>query len=196
MQNYPETLLAQFGNSPVLLAMIDSFNEAVDPADTIDTWYDMVWNIDTAEGYGLAVWGRIVGVTNVIDLPPSGQRPAFGYGEAGAPTQMTPYNVAPFYSGPAPAQATTVADYVFRNMIFAKAYANITDRSISTMNQGLALLFPGLTNGHVTDDGNMQATYAFFSELPDYQVAILKQSGCVPGPTGVQMRIHDTTGYR
>lgn len=196
MQDYATTLLAQFGNSPRIIALLDSFNDAVDPADTIDSWYGAVWNIATAGSFGLHVWGRIVGVTNVVDLPPSAQRPAFGYGEAGQPTQMTPYNVAPFYSGPSPAQATTVSDYVFKNMIFAKAYANITDRSIPSMNQGLALVFPGLINGHVTDDGNMQGTFNFFSELAEFQVAILKQSGCVPGPTGVQMRIHDTTGYR
>lgn len=196
MQNYPETLLAQFGNSPVLLAMIDSFNDAVDPADTIDTWYDMVWNIETAATFGLQVWGRIVGVTNVIDLPPSGTSPAFGYNEGGDPTVLTPYNNAPFYAGPPPAQATTVANYVFRNMIFAKAYANVTDRSIPTMNQGLQLLFPTRPNANVSDDGNMVATYNFYSELDDWEVAIIKQSSVVPSPTGVLMRIHDTTGYR
>lgn len=196
MQDYVATVFKQFANSPKLLAIIESFNDAVDPSSVIDDWYDAVWNINTAEGWGLQVWGRIVGVSNVIDLPPGGSGPALGFEEVGDATNYTPFNNAPFYGGPPPSQATTVSDYVFRNMIFAKAYANITDRSIPTMNQGLALLFPGLTNGHVTDDGNMQATYAFFSVLPDFQVAILKQSGVVPGPTGVQMRIHDTTGYR
>jgi len=196
MQNVAATIISQYANSPILGAMIESFNEAVDPADSIDSWYSMVWNIATAKGYGLQVWGRIVGVTNVIDLPPTGTNPALGFEEGGAPTVFTPFNNSPFYGGPPPAQATTVADYVFRNMIYAKAFANITDRSIPTMNQGLQLLFPGLTNGHVTDDGNMVATYTFYSELSESQVAILKQSGVVPGPTGVLMRILDSTGYR
>jgi hypothetical protein len=63
MQNHRATVISQFANSPVLLALVDSMDSEIDPSANIDAFYDTVWNINTASGYGLDVWGRIVGVS-------------------------------------------------------------------------------------------------------------------------------------
>jgi hypothetical protein len=56
------TIFSQWANAPVILELLAQMNEDIDPRANFDAFYDQVWNIDTAEGYGLDLWGRIVGV--------------------------------------------------------------------------------------------------------------------------------------
>lgn len=62
MRDWIKTVISQYGNSPTLLAIIETFNESIRPDVDIDNFYNTVWNIDTAEGFGLDIWGRIVGL--------------------------------------------------------------------------------------------------------------------------------------
>lgn len=71
MQNYLQTVISQFGNSPTILAMIDTFNQAVDPSADIDNFVTWVWQVSTAQGFGLDIWGRIVGVSRTIPGTPA-----------------------------------------------------------------------------------------------------------------------------
>jgi len=75
------TIMSQYANSPTLDALITSFNAAMDMTAFNDNFYDNMWNIQTAQGYGLDVWGRIVGVTRTLSIP--GAITFFGFGEAG-----------------------------------------------------------------------------------------------------------------
>ena len=59
MQNWESTLASQYANSPALLAVIKGMNDSIDPTARIDDFYRLVWNVDTAVGHGLDVWGRI-----------------------------------------------------------------------------------------------------------------------------------------
>jgi hypothetical protein len=71
MENVSQTIISQFGNSPTILALIESFNAAVDPSADIDAFLTHVWQVDTAQGVFLDnVWGRIVGVTRTIPTNP------------------------------------------------------------------------------------------------------------------------------
>lgn len=64
------TIISQYANSPALTGMIDSFNAAVDTTDDLANFYAWVWNVSTAQGFGLDIWGRIVGVTRTIQTSP------------------------------------------------------------------------------------------------------------------------------
>lgn len=70
MISVSQTILSQYGNSPTLLAMIDALNAAIDPSADIDSFYAWIWSVDSAQGFGLDIWGRIVGVARVIDTTP------------------------------------------------------------------------------------------------------------------------------
>ena len=71
MNNVLQTVVSQWGNSPTILALIESFNAAVDPSGDIDNFLTHVWQVDTAQGVFLDnVWGRIVGVTRTIPTNP------------------------------------------------------------------------------------------------------------------------------
>ena len=50
-----QTVLSQYANSPVLLSLIDSFSDAIDRQSDIDAFYRAVWDLTTANSYGLDV---------------------------------------------------------------------------------------------------------------------------------------------
>ena len=64
-----QTVISQYANSPVLLALLRRLNTALDQAANIEQFYTLVWDLRTAVGYGLDVWGRIVGVNRVLRVP-------------------------------------------------------------------------------------------------------------------------------
>lgn len=70
MENYLQTVQSEYGNSPTILALIESFNAAVDPSADIDNFLIWCWQVDTAQGVFLDSWGRIVGVTRTIPTDP------------------------------------------------------------------------------------------------------------------------------
>jgi hypothetical protein len=57
---------SQYSASRRLLAMTGSFQDVLDPTVDIDLFYKRIFNILTAEGYGLDNWGRILGIARVI----------------------------------------------------------------------------------------------------------------------------------
>ena len=69
MNNVLQTIVSQWGNSPTILALIESFNAAVDPAPDLDAFLTHVWQVDTAQGFGLDIWGRIVDIERIIHVP-------------------------------------------------------------------------------------------------------------------------------
>lgn len=71
MNNVLQTVVSQYGNSPTILALIESFNAAVDPSADIDNFLTHVWQVDTAQGFGLDIWGRVVGVSRIIPTNPA-----------------------------------------------------------------------------------------------------------------------------
>lgn len=178
--DWSQTILSQYANSPVILSIIESFSEAVDPTQSIEAFYDQVWNVATAVGYGLDVWGRIVGVNRVIQVPPS---KFFGFAEAGN-VSADPFNQSPFYAGGPLTSNFQLSDDAFRQLIFAKAAANIWDGSIPGLNSILRLLFPGQLC-YVLDNENMTMTYVFGWILTPVQIGIIENTGVLPRPAGV-----------
>lgn len=183
--NWVDTVLSQYANSPTLMQLCESLAGYFDFTGLADQWYDNVWNIDTAQGFGLDFWGRVVGVSRVLTLPASGA--FFGFDEALPGSQ--PLNQAPFYAG---AQATsnfTLADAPYRTLIYAKALANVCDGSIPAMNRILLLLFPGRGDIYVTDGRNMTMTITSTFALNAVEQAILTTSGVFPRPAGVSLTL-------
>ena len=189
MQNVQQTIISQYSASPTLGLLIQAMNEYIDPAANFDAFYDLIWNVDTAIGYGLDVWGRIVGVTRVLQVASDVY---FGFAEADDVTSISPFNDAgPFYSGGAITSNFALSDQAFRLLIFAKALANITDGSIPAINRILRNLFPGRGNCYVTDGQDMTMTYTFefTPPLTPVEFAIVSQSGVLPRPAGVRATV-------
>lgn len=179
-----DTIISQYANSPILTKLITNFFEYVDPTVNFDAFFDLIWNVDTAQGYGLDVWGRIVGVSRTLTIPPD---IFFGFEEA-SPT-VDAFNSAAFFTGTSVTNNYQLADDAYRVLIFAKALTNISDGSIPSINQILLNLFPGRGNCYVTDGNDMTMTYTFEFTLTAVEQAILVQSGALPKPVGVAATI-------
>jgi hypothetical protein len=187
MQNPEVTILSQYGQSPVINALIGAFNQWIDPSSNIDQFYSDIWDIDTATGIGLDIWGRIVGVGRVLKVNTAGG--FFGFAEAGN-VSANPFNSAPFYSGQLINSNYILNDAGYRTLILAKALANICDGSIQAINQILVLLFPGRGNCYVVDGLNMTMQYVFTFALSPVEAAIVGQSGILPRMTGVSSTVN------
>jgi len=183
---YRDTIISQYANSDILTSLISSFWGAMDQSVNMDLFFDNVWNIDTAIGHGLDVWGRIVGVSRTLRI--SEDRDYFGFAEATS-LSAKPYNVAPFYVGAQLSSNFDLADEPYRVLLLAKAFANVSDGSIPSINKILRSLFPGRGNAYCTDGGDMTMTYTFEFLLQPVELAILSQSGVLPKPSGVSATI-------
>lgn len=62
MTSVEQTIISQYGNSATITQLIRNMDAYIDPAADIDNFYNTIWNVDTAIGAGLDIWGRIVGL--------------------------------------------------------------------------------------------------------------------------------------
>lgn len=184
MQNTTVTLESQFANSPVMLQLVDFMNQWIDPRVNLTNFYNNIWNISTATGYGLDVWGRILGVTRALQIPATG--PFFGFDQSGS---MYPFGSGVFLLTNGETTTQLLPDSTFRTLLYTKALANITRTVIPALNQLVTNLFAGRGRCYCTDLGNMQMTYTFEFVLLAVELAILQQSGVLPNPTGVSVTI-------
>lgn len=184
MIDYEQTIISQYSGSPTITALLRSYAQAVDPTANLDMFFEMVWDVTTAQGYGLDVWGRIVGVGRVLLVANDF---VFGFNEA--TPGAYPFNEGVFYNG-GPAEANyALSDNAYRLLILAKAAANISDGSSASINQILLALFPGRGNCYVVDGLDMTMTYTFEFTLTAVELAIVVQSGALPRPAGVEMLV-------
>lgn len=192
MQNVEQTIISQFANSPTLVQLIENMNEYIDPAADIQTFYDYCWNVDKAQGFGLDIWGRIVGVGRVLKIPASPPQIGFKNGPG------VPFNQAPFNGGIASTQNYSLSDTAYRTLILVKALANISDCSARSFNQLLQNLFAGRGRCYVVDTGAMTLRYVFEFALEPFESAIVLNSGVFPRPAGVQgfaMQVNAATTF-
>jgi len=176
-----DTVISQYANSPTLLEMIDNFSQCVDQEVNWESFYNLIWNVDTAVGYGLDVWGRIVGVNRALQVTTGAY---FGFNENGG-TDVEPFNQAPFWTGTPFTENYLLSDYAYRQLILAKAFANICDGSILAINNILMTLFGSSGKCYVTDGRDMTMTYTFKFDPTPVQLAIIEQSHVLPKPVGV-----------
>lgn len=164
MRNWPRTVISQHNNSAILTQLIESFNDCIDPQTNFQNFYDLIWNIDTAQGYGLDVWGRIVGAQRILTVTTSRY---LAFAES-ADANGGGFGQGQFYAGTTATDNYALSDDVFRLLILAKAFANICDGSIPSINVLLLSLFPGRGNCYVQDGGNVpSAHYLAFAESAD-----------------------------
>lgn len=184
--DFRETIISQYANSTVLVRLITDFADYLNEDVNMDAFYDLIWNLLTAQGYGLDVLGRIVGVKRTYQIASTTRNLGF---EEATTLNADPWNQTPFYRGPSLAGSFSLSDDDYRGVIATKAMANITDGSIPSLNALLLRLFPGRGNAYVTDDGDMEMTYTFTYSLTPQEFAVLTQSGIMSRPAGVKATV-------
>lgn len=183
----PQTVLSQYAQSPVVMQLLDNLAAYFDQSANWNNFYQYVWNIDTAQAWGLDFWGKILGVSRFLEIPVTAKYLGLEAPTGGA--SGYPFDVGVFYNGQTSTQTYALSDSDFRTLLYAKAFANICRTCIPVLNQLMRLLFPGLGDTYCLDNGNMSMTY-YMGWAPTFvQLAIVEQSGAVPHPTGVAVSI-------
>lgn len=181
MIDVEQTIISQYGTSATIRQLIDGMNAHIDPAADIEAFYDYVWNVETAQGFGLDVWGRIVNISRELRLLDDDSN--FGFNEQ---EEAEPFDDGTFYVGESTSSVFKLADDAYRKLILVKALANISATNAPSLNRLLQNLFDGRGVCYVNNLGNMQFRYTFEFDLLPYEWAIITQSGALPTPAGVK----------
>lgn len=196
MENVEQTIISQYANSATIVQLIRNMNEYIDPATDFQNFYDFVWNVDTAQFWGLDILGRIVNVSRQLKIPPAIVNLGFNEG-----LNYQPFGQAPFYAGPPASNVYLLGDDAYRKLILMKALLNISNSTAPATNQLLQNLFAGRGRCYVADTGGMQMRFVFEFLLLPYELAILTQSNAVPRPAAVlaqvlQIDLPTTFGFK
>lgn len=180
-----DTVISQYANSPIIIALIENFNSYLDLTQDIDNFIDLMRDISTAQGYGLDVWGKVVGVSKTLHIITGDT--FFDFEEAGL--SAFGFGQAPFFSGQDTTDNFDLSDNAFRVLIIAKALSNLSDGSTKSINSILRILFPNRGNAFLTDGLDMTMTYTFQFVLTPVELGIIEQSGVLPKSTGVSATV-------
>lgn len=183
MLNPQQVNISQYANSPTISQLIDNFSQYIDPRAAFDQFYNIVWNVDTAQGFGLDIWGRIVNVSRQLTVTTS---PSY-FGFLDGVNDMLPFGQAPFYNGPAATATYELTDDAYRQVILVKALANISVVTAPALNALLQKLFAGRGRCYVNDNHDMSLRFVFEFNLEPYEVAIITSGNVFPRPAGVLM---------
>jgi len=196
MIDLEQTILSQYANSPILMALVNNMNEYIDPRANLEEFYNLIWNIDTAGGdddstigYGLDVWGRIVGVSRTLHVSTAGET-YFGFSEYGAPAVGFHESLSQgsFFNGTPITEQIVMKNGDYRKLIYIKALANISSCSIPAINQVLKNIMTVFGYGdraYVEITGTMEISYVVDYALTPIQEAMMQDANAMINPVGV-----------
>ncbi len=149
----PQTIQSQYAASPNLVSTVEIFTSVL-PNKDIELFYNSVFNIDTAEGVGLDIWGRIIGIGRQLEVKKVDDYFGFsGSGESG-------FNNREFYYKGV-TNVYNMTDSAYRQyLLLTKAFANISDATAPNLNYILSQLFKGKT-AYVLPTGIMRIRFVF-----------------------------------
>lgn len=183
MINIQDTIASQYANSPVVLSIIETINNAIDPRFTIDEFYKVLWDLRTATGWGLDIWGRIVGVSRNVQMSDP-DADAFGFKTTPASPKFTPFDNAPFSAAGSKFSSYRLLDPQYKELIIIKAASNILYATAPNINQYLKSIF-GDQRAYYYITGHMTASYIFEFNLTAFQRLIAFTLKLLPEPCGV-----------
>lgn len=176
-----ETVQSQYAASPVMRALIESARLRIAPDADIELFYQNIFDISTAQGVGLDIWGRILGIGRTIEFTSLNE--FFGFFEA----DYDSFDVSPFFSGDGVTQRYELADEAYRELLLWKAMANIATADAAALNRLLSALFPG-QDIVVHEAGVMALELYIFFPLEPYQRSILDNYGLIAKGAGVGLK--------
>ena len=193
MRNLQQTIISQYANSPIICGMIEQFNQCIDPRADAMEFYRDIWDIETAKGYGLDIWGRIVGIERYVFITSHDENVGFATG-------FTPFNSGTWSSGEDDGRKYRMDDETYRKIIMLKAMSNITYASAPNINRLLSIMFEKRGRAYFVKNGTMSARYVFEFFLLPTERAIIRQSDLLPRPSGVLLDFYEpevdkTFGY-
>jgi hypothetical protein len=193
-----KTVMKEYSNSATILALLDNFDQWCDLNQFSADFLANVWNINTAVGFGLDIWGRILGQSRYLQVA---QTPGFNFGfniNGATGTQWQPFNQAPMYGGTA-AGTTSFAlqDSDYRQLLLVKAAANISRCDVPSINALMRGMYGSRGPCYVGYDINVPMAIGYhFGFFPTPVDISIIESGLFPQPAGTTATyIYETLTY-
>ena len=176
-----ETLISQYANSPVICRLIRRFDDCIDPRTDKQRFYDTVWNVSTAQGFGLDIWGAIVGIEREVMI--SAQDEYIGFAQG-----FTSFDNGVWSTGEGLERRYRLDDDAYRRVIMLKAMSNIIYATAPHINRLLREMFGKRGRAYFVKNGTMA------------ERSIIRQSDLLPRPSGVLLDFYEpeadkTFGY-
>lgn len=176
-----EPIQSQYAASPRILALLVRKAALLDPGKDLMLWYDGIFNPRTAEGVGLDIWGRIVGIGRKLWVE---NTDFFGFHGQ----NLKGFDQAPFWIQSLASGQVDLSDEAYRFLIFYKAAANIGESTMQALNSLLNSLFAetrdqGFCYVIETEPMHIMAVFNFY--LTSYELALIQQYGLLDRPAGV-----------
>lgn len=152
----------QYAHSEKLVNFINNMETFLSCGNDLWNIYNYVFNINSASGFGLDIWGDILNVSRSLNIVIDEQ-----------------------------AQQYTMTDEEYRIILKLQALKNISDATPRSIKNSLNLVFAEYGNIYVSDLGNMKMRYTFEFLLPEIIYVILRQTNVIPRPAGVGFEIYE-----
>ena len=174
-------LLWQHDNAQALRTLIEKkqawYN--TNQRDFWERWYRDVFNVDTANNFGLAVWGRILDVSLGLQVDATVGIPHFGFG-----VHHRNFNNGPFARATSGEQALSTDQK--RLIIRLRYYQLISRGTVTEINEAMARIFGDLGQVYVRDPLDMSKITYVFKFNPSSRVRlILDRMQLLVRPSGI-----------
>ncbi|MDO9914382.1 DUF2612 domain-containing protein [Glaesserella parasuis] len=173
-----KTIISQYANSPIITSLLKNINENLDPRADIEGFYNLIWNLDTARGIGLDIWGKIVGINRNIQVDEKNQF----VGSTLATEDLKDFAIGTRH---------LMNDEMYRTMIFLKAMSNTICATAPHINKLVSSLFEKRGRAYFIKNGTMMARYVFDFNLTPVEKAVIISTDLLPRPTGVLVDFYE-----
>lgn len=195
--NIDDTILSQYSASPRIKSLLRGFNDLIKPDADIELFYSNVFNILTAQGVGLDIWGSIIGIGRTLQVKSSSSDNLF-LGFEGSEQDV--FSSSPFYNSTTDSDTVTLADNAYRELLLIKQAANISRTDAASLTSLLERLYAGRGNFYVIEVGIMKLRYIFEFYLEPFEEALAARRDLPPKPAGVtyqilQVKTSETFGF-
>lgn len=163
-----------------------------------EDWYDNVFNLITANAFGLAIWSIILDIPLFIDLNPDpDDKPIFGFNEDPSINTYTNFENGNFSNRNSVVHLSVEEQ---RLVLRLRYYQLVSRGAIPEINQFLNVLFTTASEPYTGEvwalDGlNMTMRYIFNFDIPYQMRYILKTYDVLPRPAGVGIEYYAITDY-
>ena len=156
-------VISQYANSPVFLKLANGTQDLFDDSEFVQNWYNVIFNLETATGYGLDVWGKILN---------RDRRFIYDGVEYYLKGAQTIDNVE---------FTDEEMENLYRKVLQLTAMRYIGNASIASINKMIQFIFDGKC--YCLEYAPMQIRYVFRFYMNNVQKAIIETLN--PHPTGV-----------
>ena len=185
--DFSDVVLWQYDRAEKLKSLIANkqafYDNNVD--QFFNDWYTDVFNIDTANYFGLIIWALILGCTEYVELTSKIGQKAFGFGE---------YHKNFFQSNFAlSSYIYTLPTESLRKVLKAQMYNFNSNGSIYDINRVLNVIYPEHHPYATYNNTTNILTYHFPIPLSEEDMNIVMFSNMFPAPLGVKRSIENGT---